>query len=154
MGVEFLFTWPNDLPKRSFFHTVILLPMLLWPSFGFKLQWRHSLVKHVMQGWRLVSILLPHLSAHCFLILLTQIVPMWMCLLDFPTQPLHVSVLSWALFNTAGVGRVGLHGQDGELEFGQMAKDMRTYLPSEGKSSPHMSESKPQIGESSRQRRH
>lgn len=103
MGVEFLFTWPNDLPNRSFFHTVILLPVLLWPSFGFKLQWRHSLVKHVVQGWRLVSILLPYLSVHCFLILLIQIVPMWMCWLDFPTQSLHVSFLSWALFNTADV---------------------------------------------------
>lgn len=32
-----------------------------------------------------------------------------------------------------------------------MAKDMGTYLPREGKFSQHMSESKPQIGESSRQ---
>lgn len=69
-------------------------------------------------GWKLVSILLPYLAVYFFLTLLVQVVPMWICLLDFPTQSLWVSFLPWALFHTVGGGRAGLHGQDWDLDFG------------------------------------
>lgn len=92
-GVELLFTWPSGFPKSSIFHHSDSTP---WSCFY------HLLVSSTMTtltwqafgiGWRLVSIFLPYLVVYFFLILLVQIVPMRICLLDIPIQSLWVSFL-------------------------------------------------------------